>query len=164
VARAQHPVAGRGPVPRIDDTMTHPLQDREFEPKFLEAIRSALVEALGLAGPEALPALFRLPVAVALADDLAASLCARHGIAPGDSRAAAVGAVVERYRRSVQYTYALLKGETRYDADMTPCGPIPAAEREVARSRFEHLKTQQKRGNQKVRMTQLQRQFSRIPG
>jgi hypothetical protein len=144
--------------------MTHPLQDRQFEPKFLEAIRAALVEALGLTGPDALPALFRLPVAVAIVDDLAAALCARHGVAPADPRAAAVAAAVERYRRSVQYTYALLKGETRYDADMTPSGPIPPAEREAARARFEHLKTQQKRGNQKVRMTQLQRQFSRIPG
>ena len=142
--------------------MTNPLQLRQFDPDFLANFQKGLVELLGLDGTEALPAIFKLPVAVALTDNAADQLCQRHGITTHDERAKHVAAALERYKRRVQYHYAMLKGEAKYDLDMQKAGEITDREREDWQRRFEHLKRQQKIGNRKAQMTAIQRQFSRV--
>lgn len=142
--------------------MTNPLQLRQFDPEFLANFQKGLVELLGLSGKEALPAIFKLPVAVALTDNAADQLCQRHGITTHDERAKHVAAALERYKRRVQYHYAMLKGEAKYDLDMQKAGEITDREREDWQRRFEHLKRQQKIGNRKAQMTAIQRQFSRV--
>ena len=142
--------------------MTNPLQLRQFDPEFLANFQKGLVELLGLEGTEALPAIFKLPVAVALTDDAAEQLGQRYGIAAHDERAKHVAAALERYKRRVQYHYAMLKGEAKYDLDMQKAGEITDREREDWQRRFEHLKRQQKIGNRKAQMTAIQRKFSRV--
>ena len=142
--------------------MTNPLQLRQFDPEFLANFQKGLVELLGLSGKEALPAIFKLPVAVALTDNAADQLCQRHGITTHDERAKHVAAALERYKRRVQYHYAMMKGEAKYDLDMQKAGEITDREREDWQRRFEHLKRQQKIGNRKAQMTAIQRQFSRV--
>lgn len=142
--------------------MTNPLQLRQFDPEFLANFQKGLVELLGLSGKEALPAIFKLPVAVALTDNAADQLCQRHGITTHDERAKHVAAALERYKRRVQYHYAMLKGEAKYDLDMQKAGEITDREREDWQRRFEHLKRQQKIGNRKAQMSAIQRQFSRV--
>lgn len=88
--------------------MTNPLQLRQFDPDFLASFQKGLVELLGLEGTDNLPPIFKLPVAVALTDDAAEQLCQRHGIAVHDERAKHVAAAIERYKRRVQYHYAML--------------------------------------------------------
>ena len=109
--------------------MTNPLQLRQFDPEFLANFQKGLVELLGLSGKEALPAIFKLPVAVALTDNAADQLCQRHGITTHDERAKHVAAALERYKRRVQYHYAMLKGEAKYDLDMQKAGEITDRER-----------------------------------
>ena len=46
--------------------MTNPLQLRKFDPEFLVNFQKGLAELLGLDGTDALPSLFKLPMAVAL--------------------------------------------------------------------------------------------------
>ena len=142
--------------------MTNPLQLRQFDPDFLANFQKGLVELLGLSATEALPPIFKLPVAVALTDDAAEQLCQRHGIPAHDERVKHVTAALERYKRRVQYHYAMLKGEAKYDLDMRKAGEITDREREDWQRRFEHLKRQQKIGNRKAQMTAIQRQFSRV--
>lgn len=142
--------------------MTNPLQLRQFDPEFLGNFQKGLVELLGLDGTEALPPIFKLPVAVALTDNAADQLCQRYGIAAHDERAKHVVAALERYKRRVQYHYAMLKGEAKYDLDMQKAGEITDREREDWQRRFKHLKRQQKIGNRKAPMTAIQRQFSRV--
>lgn len=142
--------------------MTNPLQLRQFDPEFLANFQKGLVELLGLDGTEALPAIFKLPVAVALTDNAADQLCQRHGIAAHDDRTKHVAAALDRYKRRVQYHYAMLKGEAKYDLDMQKAGEITDREREDWQRRFEHLKRQQKIGNRKAQMSAIQRQFSRV--
>ena len=142
--------------------MTNPLQLRQFDPDFLANFQKGLVELLGLDGTEALPAIFKLPVAVALTDNAADQLCQRHGITTHDERAKHVAAALERYKRRVQYHYAMMKGEAKYDLDMQKAGEITDREREDWQRRFEHLKRQQKIGNRKAQMTAIQRKFSRV--
>ncbi|WP_430463568.1 ProQ/FINO family protein [Tabrizicola sp.] len=142
--------------------MTNPLQLRQFDPEFLANFQKGLVELLGLDGTDNLPPIFKLPVAVALTDNAADQLCQRYGIAADDERAKHVTAALERYKRRVQYHYAMLKGEAKYDLDMQKAGEITDREREDWQRRFEHLKRQQKIGNRKAQMTAIQRQFSRV--
>ena len=69
---------------------------------------------------------------------------------------------IERYKRRVQYHYAIIKGEAKYDLDMQRAGDITDREREDWQGRFDYLKCQQKIGNSKAQMTAVQRQFSRV--
>lgn len=142
--------------------MTNPLQLRQFDPDFLANFQKGLVELLGLEGTDNLPPIFKLPVAVALTDDAAEQLCQRYGISSHDERAKHVAAALDRYKRRVQYHYAMLKGEAKYDLDMQKAGEITDREREDWQRRFEHLKRQQKIGNRKAQMSAIQRQFSRV--
>ena len=142
--------------------MTNPLQPREFDPEFLANFQKGLAELLGLDNTDALPAIFKLPVAVALTDDAAEQLCQRYNIAAHGERAKYVAAAIDRYKRRVQYHYAMLKGEAKYDLDMQRAGEIADSEREDWQRRFKHLKRQQKIGNRKAQTTSVQRQFSRV--
>ena len=101
-------------------------------------------------------------MAVALTDDAAEQLCLRHGIANQDERTKHVAAAIDRYKRRVQYHYAMLKGEAKYDLEMRRAGEITDRERDDWQRRFDHLKRQQKIGNRKAQMTSVQRQFSRV--
>jgi sRNA-binding protein len=142
--------------------MTNPLQLHQFDPEFLANFQKGLADLLGLDSTDALPPIFKLPVAVALTDDTAEQLCQRHGIADHDERAKHVAAAIDRYKRRVQYHYAMLKGEAKYDLDMQRAGEITDRERDDWQRRFDHLKRQQKIGNRKAQMTAVQRQFSRV--
>jgi sRNA-binding protein len=142
--------------------MTNPLQLRRFDQEFLANFQKGLAELLGLDSTDALPPIFKLPVAVALTENAAEQLCQRHGIADHDERAKQVAAAIDRYKRRVQYHYAMLKGETKYDLDMQKAGEITDGEREDWQRRFDHLKRQQKIGNRKAQMNAVQRQFSRV--
>jgi hypothetical protein len=142
--------------------MSNPLQLRQFDPEFLANFQKGLVELLGLDGTDSLPPIFKLPVAVALTEDAAEQFCRRYGILLHDERAKHVAAAIERYKRRVQYHYAMLKGEAKYDLDMQRAGEITDRERNDWQRRFEHLKRQQKIGNRKAQMTVIQRQFSRV--
>lgn len=142
--------------------MTNPLQLRKFDPEFLANFQKGLAELLGLDGTDALPPIFKLPVAVALTENAAEQLCQHYGIPAYDERAKHVAAAIERDKRRVQYHYAMLKGEAKYDLDMQKTGQITDREREDWQRRFDHLKRQQKIGNRKAQMTAVQRQFSRV--
>ena len=142
--------------------MTNPLQLRQFDSEFLTNFQNRLATLLGLSDKDALPAVFKMPVAVALTEDVADRLCERYGIAPDDERAKHVAGAIERYKRRVQYHYAMLKGEAKYDLDMKRAIDITDRERDDWQRRFEHLKRQQKIGNRKAQMTAIQRQFSRL--
>ncbi len=72
--------------------MTNPLQLRQFDPEFLANFQKGLADLLGLDGTDALPPIFKLPVAVALTEDAAEQLCQRHGISDHDERAKHVAA------------------------------------------------------------------------
>ena len=111
---------------------------------------------------DALRPIFKLPVAVALTENAAEQLCRRHGIADYDERAKQVAAAIDRYKHQVQYHYAMLKGEAKYDLNMQRAGEITDRERDDWQRRFDHLKRQQKIGNRKAQMTAVQRQFSRV--
>jgi len=142
--------------------MTNSLQLRKFDPEFLTNFQKGLAELLGLYRTDNLPPIFKLPVAVALIDDITEQLCMRYGIALHDERAKHLAAAIQGYKRRVQYHYAMLKGEAKYDLDVQKAGEITDGEREDWRRRFEHLKRQQKIGNRKAQMTAIQRQFSRV--
>ena len=142
--------------------MTNPLALRQFDPDFFASFQKRLVVHLGLAGTDDLPAVFKLPVAVALVENTADQLCQKHGIRADEERAKHLVAAIQGYKRCVQYHHAMLKGEARYDLDMRPAGEITEAEREDWRRRFEHLKHQQKIGNKKAQMNMGLRQFSRL--
>ena len=142
--------------------MTNPLQLRQFDPDFLADFQKGLADLLGLDGIDALPPIFKLPVAVALTDDAAEQLFQRHDIAVYDERAKHVAAAIDRYKRRVQYHYAMLKCEAKYDLDMQRASEITDRERDDWQRRFDHLKCQQKIGNHKAQMTAVQRQFSRV--
>ena len=143
-------------------TMSNPLQLRQFDPEFLANFQKGLADLLGLESTDTLPPIFKLPVAVALIENAADQLCQRHGIAIHDERVKHVAAAIERYKRRVQYHYAMLKGEAKYDLDMQRAGAITESERDDWQRRFDHLKRQQKIGNRKAQMTAVQRQFSRV--
>lgn len=142
--------------------MPNPLQLREFDPEFLSSFQRGLVEVLGVTDKAQLPTVFKLPVAVALTDDIVERLCARYDIQSGSDRAKHVAAAIDRYRRRAQYHYAILKGEAKYDLDMKKSAEITDREREDWQRRFDHLKRQQKIGNRKAQLTPIQRQFSRL--
>lgn len=142
--------------------MTNPLPLRQFDPEFLANFQKGLVEPLALYRTDNLPPNFKMPVAVAMTEDAADRLVLRFGIPAHDGRAKHVAAAIERYKRRVQYHYAMLKGEAKYDLDMQKAGEITDGEREDWQRRFDHLKRQQKIGNRKARMTSVQRQFSRV--
>lgn len=137
--------------------MTNPLKLRQFE--FLANFQKELVELLGLNGTDNLPPIFKLPVVVAMTEGAAKQLCQRYCVPADDERAKHVVAAIERYKRRVQYHYAMLKGEAKYDLDMRQAGEITDRERDDWQRHFEHLKRQQKIGNRKAQMTAVQRQF-----
>lgn len=142
--------------------MTNPLALRQFDPVFFASFQKRLIEHLGVPGTDDLPALFKLPVAVALVENIVEQLCQRHGICADEDRAKHLAAAIQGYKRCVQYHHAMLKGEARYDLEMQQAGEITEAEREDWKRRFDHLKHQQKIGNKKAQMNMGKRQFSRL--
>jgi hypothetical protein len=138
------------------------LELRAFDAEFFAKIQRGLVEVLCLDHAGELPAVFKVPVAVALADNIAMQLCSQYSIDPNHERAHRLTGLLESYVRSVQYHYAMLKGEAKFDADLRKVQPISDVERAEWRRRFDHLKLQQKRGNRKAALSNMQKKFSRL--
>jgi sRNA-binding protein len=142
--------------------MKNSLKLRQFDKEFFARFQKELVETLGLPSMEALPAIFKLPIAVALSEGVLEQLCDRYGISVVDCRKKQLASAIGRYKRCAEYHYAMLKGEAKYDLDMKKTDPINELDRADWQRRFEHLKRQHKIGNRKAQLSAIQRQFSRM--
>ena len=141
--------------------MNGKLKLRQFDQKFHESFVNSLSEVLNLTSPTSLPSIFMLPVAVALASDMLSQLQRKYQLDENSEQAKKVEELMHRYMRTVQYHYAMMNGESKYNLDFSTAGPINEPERNLWTKRFSHLKNQQRLGNRKAQMNTFQKNFSR---